>query len=152
MAAKARYGKTQSKDGCSFLTRETDTVANVPNFKTDDHLLPVVAQDVTSGAVLMLAYMNREAWEETIASGQAVYYSRSRAKLWKKGEESGHVQHVREIYIDCDADTILLKVEQEGGAACHEGYASCFFRQRQDDGSLKVVGKRIFDPKQVYKK
>ncbi len=124
---------------------------NTPDFKADDHLLPVVAQDATSGEVLMLAYMNREAWQETLGSGVAVYYSRSRGKLWKKGEESGHIQHVLEIYLDCDADTILLKVEQLGGAACHEGYASCFFRQWQDDGSLKIVRERIFDPKQVYK-
>lgn len=132
--------------------REAETLTNDPNFTTNDHLLPVVAQDAASGKVLMLAYMNREAWNETIASGEAVYYSRSRKRLWKKGEESGHVQHVREIYLDCDADTILLKVEQVGGAACHTGYESCFFRQRENDGSLKIVGNRIFDPKQVYKK
>jgi phosphoribosyl-AMP cyclohydrolase len=127
-------------------------LTNAPDFKTNDHLLPVVAQDLASGQVLMLAYMNREAWDETLASGKAVYYSRSRERLWRKGEESGHFQHVREIYLDCDADTILLKVEQEGGAACHEGYEGCFFRRREEDGSWTVVGKRVFDPEQVYKK
>lgn len=122
-----------------------------PNFATDDTLLPAIAQDITSNQVLMLAYMNREAWEQTLATGEAVYYSRSRSRLWKKGEESGNVQKVRGIYIDCDADTILLKVEQIGGAACHEGYVSCFFRQCVD-GELKVVGERVFDPQQVYHK
>lgn len=99
----------------------------------------------------MLAYMNREAWEQTLASGEAVYYSRSRGRLWKKGEQSGHIQRVREIYVDCDGDTILLKVDQSGGAACHEGYESCFYRQWQN-GDLKVIGQRVFDPSEVYKK
>jgi phosphoribosyl-AMP cyclohydrolase len=99
----------------------------------------------------MLAWMNREAFEETVRTGRAVYFSRSRNKLWRKGEESGHFQEVRGIFIDCDADTVLLKVKQIGGAACHEGYKSCFFR-RLDDGELKVIAERIFDPKAVYKK
>ena len=91
--------------------------------------MTAVAQDATTGQVLMVAHMNREAWDETLASGRAVYFSRARRRLWRKGEESGNIQHVREIYVDCDADTVLLKVEQVGGAACHEGYPSCFFRQ-----------------------
>lgn len=124
-------------------------VTTLPDFKTADDLLPVVAQDAASGQVLMLAYMNRTAWEQTLASGEAVYFSRSRNRLWKKGEQSGHIQRVKEIYLDCDEDTILLKVEQVGGAACHEGYESCFFRQ-WDAGELKVVGTRVFDPKKVY--
>jgi phosphoribosyl-AMP cyclohydrolase len=95
--------------------------------------------------------MNRESYEETVRTGRACYYSRSRAKLWRKGEESGNVQEVKAIFLDCDADTILLKVRQIGGAACHEGYRSCFFRQVQDT-SLQVVGERVFDPQQVYKK
>jgi phosphoribosyl-AMP cyclohydrolase len=95
--------------------------------------------------------MNRAAWEETIATGRAVYYSRGRGRLWRKGEESGNVQQVREVYIDCDADAVLLVVDQVGGAACHEGYASCFFRQVTPDG-LKVVAERVFDPSTVYKK
>ncbi len=132
-------------------TLPNPSATNGPNFATDDTLLPAIAQDFATGQVLMLAYMNRAAWEQTLASGKAVYYSRSRSRLWKKGEESGNLQQVREIYIDCDADTILLKVEQTGGAACHEGYVSCFFRQCVD-GELKVLGERVFDPKQVYKK
>jgi len=114
-------------------------------------LVPVVAQDAATGQVLMLAWMNREAFDETLRTGRAVYYSRSRGKLWRKGEESGHVQHVREVLVDCDADTVLLKVEQVGGAACHEGYASCFFR-RVEDGELRTVAERLFDPASVYKK
>ncbi len=97
----------------------------------------------------MLAYMNREAWDQTLASGHAVYYSRSRKRLWKKGEESGHLQHVKAIYVDCDADTILLQVEQVGGAACHEGYPTCFFR-RWNGIDYTIEEERVFDPQQVY--
>src|SRR5262249_25661929 len=114
-------------------------------------LVAAIAQDADTGAVLMMAWMNREAYEETRRTGRACYFSRSRNKLWRKGEESGHVQEVREIYVDCDADTILLKVHQIGGAACHEGYASCFFRRVEGD-QWKVVGERVFDPKKVYKR
>ena len=114
-------------------------------------LAPAVAQDVETGEVLMLAWMNREAYEETLRTKRACYFSRSRNKLWRKGEESGHVQEVKEVLIDCDADTILLKVRQIGDAACHEGYKSCFFRRIGPEG-LQVVGTRVFDPKQVYKK
>jgi phosphoribosyl-AMP cyclohydrolase len=121
------------------------------DFDKSNGLVPVVAQDADSGAVLMLAWMNREAYEETRRTGRACYYSRSRGRLWRKGEESGHVQEVREIFIDCDADTILLKVHQVGGAACHEGYASCFFRRVEGD-DLRVIGQRVFDPSEVYKK
>lgn len=96
----------------------------------------------------MLAYMNEEAYRETLQTGRGVYFSRSRQKLWRKGEESGNVQTVREVYIDCDADTILLKVDQHG-AACHEGYPTCFFR-RVSHGGLEVVQERLFDPRQVY--
>lgn len=99
----------------------------------------------------MLAYMNELAWNKTIETGKAHYWSRSRQKLWMKGEESGNVQLVREIFIDCDADTILLKVEQLGGAACHTGYETCFHR-RYSDGGYAVDGVRIFDPREVYKK
>ena len=114
-------------------------------------LVPAVAQDADTGEVLMLAWMNREAFEETVRTGRAVYFSRSRNKLWRKGEESGHVQEVKGVFVDCDADTVLLKVTQLGGAACHEGYKSCFFRKLEGD-ELKVVAERIFDPKAVYKK
>jgi len=114
-------------------------------------LVPVIAQDADTGEVLMLAWMNREAYEETLRTGRACYYSRSRGRLWRKGEESGHVQEVHEVRFDCDGDTLLLKVHQVGGAACHEGYRSCFFRQVQGDG-VAIVGERVFDPKQVYKR
>lgn len=122
-----------------------------PNFEKCGGLLPVIAQDDATGDVLMLAYMNEEAYAETLASDRAVYYSRSRGKLWRKGEESGNVQLVKSIYLDCDLDTLLIKVEQIGGAACHEGYKSCFFRQVTPDG-LKVIAERVFDPKDVYQK
>ena len=112
-------------------------------------LVPAIAQDAATGEVLMLAWMNREAFEETLRTGKACYYSRSRGRLWRKGEESGHVQEVVGVYIDCDADTVLLKVRQVGGAACHEGYKSCFFR-KLDAGELTVVAERVFDPKKVY--
>ena len=114
-------------------------------------LVPAIAQDADTGEVLMLAWMNREAFEETKRTGRACYFSRSRNKLWRKGEESGNVQEVRAIYVDCDADTILLKVKQIGGAACHEGYSSCFFRKLEGD-ELQVISERVFDPKVVYQK
>jgi phosphoribosyl-AMP cyclohydrolase len=120
-------------------------------FEKSGGLVPAIAQDAETGQVLMLAWMNREAYEETLRTGRACYYSRSRGKLWRKGEESGNVQEVREVYLDCDADTGLLKVRQVGGAACHEGYPSCFFR-RVEGGQLKVVGERVFDPDQVYRR
>ena len=122
-----------------------------PDFAKGDGLLPVIAQDAEDGTVLMMAYMNTEAYAETLATGRAVYFSRSRNKLWRKGEESGNVQQVEAIYLDCDRDTLLLRVKQIGGAACHEGYQSCFFRQVTPEG-LKVVGHQVFDPKEVYKK
>ena len=122
-----------------------------PNFAKGDGLVPVVVQDYKTGQVLMMAYMNEESYDETIKTGRGVYFSRSRQKLWRKGEESGNVQKVYEIYIDCDCDTLLLKVEQVGGSACHEGYPSCFFRKLEGDDYV-VVGERVFDPKEVYKK
>src|SRR6266851_2879407 len=114
-------------------------------------LVPAIAQDADTGEVLMLAWMNREAYEETLHTRRAVYFSRSRGRLWRKGEESGNVQEVREVFVDCDTDTILLKVHQIGGAACHEGYASCFFRRITPEG-FEVIGSRVFDPAEVYKK
>ncbi len=120
-----------------------------PDFaRVSNGLLPAIAQDAHTHQVLMLAWMNREAFQETCRSGQATYYSRSRGKLWRKGEESGHRQKVLEIRIDCDADTILLIVEQQG-AACHEGYASCFFRTCSPNG-LIVNQARLVDPENVY--
>ncbi len=123
--------------------------AITPDFDKLGGLLPVVVQEEGTGVVLMFAYMNREAYDETLATGRAVYYSRSRQKLWRKGEESGNIQHVKRLFIDCDADTLLLEVEQVGGAACHEGYKSCFFRQL-DGGKTRIVGERVFDPSRVY--
>lgn len=114
-------------------------------------LVPAVAQDADTGEVLMLAWMDRAAFEETVRTHRAVYFSRSRNRLWRKGEESGHVQEVKGVFVDCDADTVLLKVKQLGGAACHEGYRSCFFRELAG-GELKTIGERVFDPKAVYGK
>jgi len=121
----------------------------IPNFNDDAALLPAIAQDADTGQVLMLAYMNREAWQQTLDTGEAAYYSRSRGRIWRKGETSGHVQRVQEIFVDCDADAILLRVKQVGGAACHEGYESCFFRRFQH-GKWETVGRRVFDPSEVY--
>lgn len=117
----------------------------------EDGLIPVVAQDYKTGEVLMVAYMNKGAFEATLKEGKMCYYSRSRKKFWIKGEQSGNFQVVKSLHIDCDKDTILAKVEQVGGAACHEGYKSCFFRQLDRDGSDAVItDKRVFDPKDVY--
>ncbi len=123
---------------------------SIPDFaRGEGGLLPAIAQDAATGDVLMLAWMNREAFDETVRTGRAVYYSRSRGRLWRKGEESGHVQQVAGIYVDCDADTILLKVSQ-AGAACHEGYRSCFFRELAG-GEVKVIAERLVDPQAVYR-
>ncbi len=129
----------------------TDNPPNIPAFAATDGLVTAVAQDATTGQVLMVAHMNRDAWDETLASGRAVYYSRARRRLWRKGEESGNIQHVKEVYVDCDGDAVLLKVEQVGGAACHEGYPACFYRQVTSDG-LKVIADRVFNPADVYRK
>lgn len=125
---------------------------NGPDFSKSD-LIPAIAQDAETGDVLMLAYMNAESYAETLRTGRVCYYSRSRKKLWRKGEESGNVQELKAIFYDCDADTLLVKVNQIGGAACHEGFKSCFFRQIDPQtGTVTVIGERIFDPKSVYKK
>jgi phosphoribosyl-AMP cyclohydrolase len=120
------------------------------DFKKQGGLVPAIAQDWETGEILMLAYMNEEAFEETLRTGKACYYSRSREKLWRKGEESGNVQVVKEIRTDCDFDTVVLKVEQIGGAACHTGYKSCFFRKIENKGIVED-GIKVFDPKEVYK-
>ncbi len=123
-------------------------MSEVIDFAKGDGLVPVIVQDDASGSVLMLAYMNREAYERTVATGFACYWSRSRRDFWVKGETSGHKQEVRAIHVDCDGDTILLKVRQHG-AACHEGYRSCFFRKRDGD-AWDVVEERVVDPAAVY--
>ena len=125
----------------------------VIDFDKAGGIVPVVTQDEGTGEVLMLAYMNHEALAETLRTGRACYFSRSRNRLWRKGEESGNVQHVKQLFYDCDADTLLLKVDQVGGAACHEGYESCFFREIElGTGASRIVAERVFDPAEVYKR
>lgn len=121
------------------------------DFKKGDGLVPVIIQDASSNEVLMLGYMNRESWEKTLKTKRASFWSRSRKKIWVKGETSKHFQKIKEIYLDCDGDTLLLKVDQIGGAACHTGFRTCF-HQRYEKGTWKMIGKRIFDPKEVYGK
>ncbi len=115
-----------------------------------ESLLPVIVQDINRGEVLMMAWMNKEALKKTITSGKAYFWSRSRKKLWLKGESSGHYQLVREMWIDCDEDTLLIKVEQIK-AACHKGYKSCFFRKINKEGKLELIGEKVFEPGKVYK-
>lgn len=121
-----------------------------PNFAKGDGLIPAIVQDAETKDVLMMAYMNRESWEATLKTGKATYWSRSRQKLWLKGESSGNVQIVKSIFIDCDEDTILLHVRQIGDAACHTGHRSCFYR-KLDGKDFVVVGEKIFNPEEVYK-
>lgn len=121
------------------------------DFSKFDGLLPAIVQDSETSEILMLAFMNEEAWKKTLSTGTATFWSRSRKKLWVKGESSGHIQHVREIRVDCDNDTVLLKVEQVGGAACHLGYKSCFFK-KIEKGGVVITGQPLFNPDEVYKK
>jgi len=118
---------------------------------SEEGLVPAIAQDAESGDVLMVAWMNREALKQTVELGEAVYWSRSRKKLWHKGEESGHTQKVREIRLDCDEDVVLLKIEQAGGIACHTGRRSCFF-QKLENGKWQAVDPVLKDPHEIYKK
>lgn len=122
-----------------------------PDFDKRGGLVTAIAQDADTGEVLMVAYMNREAWQRTLATRVASYWSTSRNALWVKGETSGNVQEVAEVRVDCDADAVLLKVRQRGGSACHEGYKSCFFR-RVDDAGWQVTAQRVVDPAQLYGK
>ena len=121
-----------------------------PDFVKGDGLVPAIVQDAETKEVLMMAYMNSQSWEATLKTGKATYWSRSRQALWMKGESSGNVQLVKNIFIDCDNDTILLQVEQLGGAACHTGHKSCFYR-KLDGGAFIIVGEKIFNPEEVYK-
>ena len=121
------------------------------DFNKTGGLVPAIVQDYQTGEILMLAYMNRDAFNVTLTTGKATYYSRSRQTLWVKGETSGNIQQIREIRIDCDDDTVLLKVEQLGGAACHTGHRSCFYK-KIEDGSVRIMGEPIFDPREVYDK
>lgn len=113
-------------------------------------LVPAIAQDAATGEVLMVAWMNAEALDETVATGRAVYFSRSRQRLWRKGEESGHVQHVKELRLDCDGDVLLLRVEQVGGIACHTGRQHCFYRKMDDNGLWQECEPIIKTPDQIY--
>lgn len=136
----------------SLSQRDRVVSESGPDF-TKSELIPVITQDAETGDILMLAYMNQTAWQETLKTKRVCYYSRSRGKLWRKGEESGNVQELKAVFYDCDADTILVKVHQIGGAACHTGYRSCFYRQIDPDtGNVSIVGERLFDPHEVYKK
>ncbi len=122
------------------------------DFNKGNGILPAIAQDYKSGKVLMVAYMNSEAWQLTLQTGEAHYWSRSRQALWHKGATSGNIQIVREVFADCDHDAILLKVKQAGGAACHLGYESCFHNKIDKHGEETTIAERIFDPEKVYKK
>lgn len=121
-----------------------------PDFAKEGGLLPAIAQDFETGKILMMAFMNEEAWLESCRTKRAVYFSRSRQKLWRKGEESGNVQLIKEICLDCDLDCILLKVEQIGHVACHTGHESCFYRRLDESGELVEFEKVLKDPKDMY--
>ena len=125
--------------------------ANLLDFEKGGGLVTAIAQDHLTNEILMVACMNEESFRQTVDTGQVVYWSRSRSKLWPKGEESGNVQIVKELFVDCDADVVLLKVEQIGGAACHTGKRSCFFR-KLEGGVVTDVGVQVFDPDEVYGK
>jgi phosphoribosyl-AMP cyclohydrolase len=126
---------------------------NIRSVKFDTNgLVPAIVQDHKDGKVLMLAYMNKESLKRTLKSKKATFWSRSRQKFWVKGETSGNIQKVKDISFDCDGDAILLKVIQVGGAACHTGFRSCFYRSITNKNTVKVCSKRVFDPEKIYKK
>ena len=152
MTGPRKYGRNHCRItahlvGCPSLTEERIMIEL--DFAKQDGLVPAIAQDADSGEILMLAYMNKESWELTLQTGIAHYWSRSRNKLWKKGESSGNIQEIREIRVDCDSDTVLLKVKQVGGAACHTGYRGCFYNLVKD-GKVVVDGVKVFSPSEVY--
>jgi len=122
------------------------------DFSKGNGLIPTIVQDYQTGKVLMLAYSNKDSWEKTLETGDAHYWSRTRQEIWHKGGTSGHVQKIKEIYADCDNDTVLFKVEQVGGAACHTGYETCFHRKIDPNGDVTIVGEKVFDPEKVYKR
>ncbi len=122
------------------------------DFSKGNGLIPAIAQDYKTGKVLMMAYINKESWARCLDTGEVHYWSRSRQELWHKGVQSGNVQKIKEIFVDCDDDTVLFMVEQIGGAACHTGYESCFYRKLNKDGSFTIVGEKFFDPDKVYGK
>ncbi|TXT64499.1 MAG: Phosphoribosyl-AMP cyclohydrolase [Promethearchaeota archaeon] len=134
-----------------YSDRDIDNFIDILDFsKIEGGLVPVVAQDYETNEILMLAFSNEEAVRKTLETGYAHYYSRSRDTLWKKGGTSGHVQEVKKIIIDCDNDSILLKVHQIG-APCHKGFSTCFYNEYSEEGSMKLIGKKVFDPEEVYK-
>ena len=120
------------------------------DFDKGNGLIPVIIQDASTNEVLMLGYMNQASWEKTLETKKVTFWSRSRQRLWMKGETSGHVQEIQEIFLDCDGDTCLIKVKQIGGAACHTGFRSCF-HHLYERGRWKISGEKVFDPKEVYK-
>ncbi len=121
------------------------------DFEKQNGLIPVIAQDWETHEILMLAYVNKQAFEKSLETGKAHYYSRSRDKLWMKGESSGHIQEIKEILVDCDQDTLVFKIHQVGGAACHVGYNTCFYRRLENDNTLTLVKtEKVFDPEKVY--
>lgn len=122
------------------------------NFSKGKGLLPAIVQEYRTGKVLMLAYINSESWERTLQTGEAHYWSRSRQEIWHKGVTSGHIQKIKEIYVDCDNDTVLFRVEQVGGAACHTGFESCFHKKVGQNGRVTIEGEKIFYPEKVHKK
>jgi phosphoribosyl-AMP cyclohydrolase len=128
-----------------------DAKMSALRFDKGNGMLPAIVQDHQTNEVLMVAYINEEAWQQTLATGKAHYWSRSRNKLWLKGESSGHVQLIKEVLVDCDEDTVIYRVEQLGGAACHTGHRSCFYRRVEENG-WKIISERVFDPEEVYKK
>jgi phosphoribosyl-AMP cyclohydrolase len=130
-------------------TSNVEKVVEELNFSKSNGLIAVIAQDWQTNEVLMFAYANKEAILKSLATGRAHYYSRTRKELWEKGESSGHIQIIKEVFLDCDADAILLKIEQKV-AACHEGYRSCFFRKLNDKGKFEVVGRKMFNPSDIY--
>ena len=130
--------------------RKLEEAINTLKFD-DAGLIPAVVVDAENKQVLMVAYMNAESFKRTVETGRTHFWSRSRSKFWMKGESSGHTQEVQAVYIDCDADTLLIEVIQHGGA-CHEGYRSCFYRKLTDDGQWETVAEKVFDPEAVYKK
>ena len=122
------------------------------DFPKGGGLLPAIAQNHESGKVLMMAYINEASWKKTLETGEAHYWSRTRQEIWRKGGTSGHVQIIREVYADCDNDTVLFRVDQVGGAACHTGYETCFHKRIDRNGGVTVVGEKMFDPEKVYRK
>ncbi|MBN1624938.1 MAG: phosphoribosyl-AMP cyclohydrolase [Deltaproteobacteria bacterium] len=122
------------------------------DFSKGNGLIPAIAQDYETGKVLMMAYINKESWAKCLETGEVHYWSRSRQELWHKGVQSGNVQKIKEVFVDCDEDTVLFKVEQIGGAACHLGYESCFFRKVDNKGNTTIVEEKVFDPDKVYGK